>query len=148
MLYIKLTARRLGERRPRHRFRAFSIQRRTRMTMIKSVLTMLVPAITLFLYFSAIAAGQTTQGPLPVTNVRPPDFRPCAFFQLQGVTTADPVAPGSPWFAIPMTNIGFHEQFALLLTASFNPHSVVARTTGKVVCGGFAEVDVIYSTFP
>jgi hypothetical protein len=117
------------------------------MIKISRSFVVLASAVSLCLYCLEGAAAQTTQGPLPVTNVHPPDTRPCAFFQLQGVTTADPVAPGSPWFAIPMTNVGFHEQFALLLTASFGPHTVVAKTTGKLVCG-VAEVNNIYSTFP
>ena len=93
-----------------------------------------------------VAQG-TWQGPLTVSVVFPADAtRPCAFFQLQGVTQADPAVPG-PWFSIPTTNVGFHEQYALLLSAAFNNHPIFVGTNGQAACG-FAQVVYMQSNFP
>jgi len=46
-----------------------------------------------------------------------------------------------------MTNVGFHEQYALVLSAAFNNHSIWALTDGNVACG-FAEVNGVQSGFP
>jgi hypothetical protein len=51
-----------------------------------------------------------------------PDTRECVFFQLNGVSEADPVTPGVSWFAIPKTHAGYKEIVAAL---------VLARHTGK-----------------
>jgi hypothetical protein len=118
------------------------------MNKISTILTILVSAATPYLFCLDDATAQTTHGPTVVSVVFPPDVaRPCAFFQLQGVPQADPVAPGQPWFAIPMTNVGYHEQFALVLTAAFNNRPIVVATTGQADCG-FAQVSSLYSQFP
>jgi len=94
-------------------------------------------------------AQQTNKGPAIVTIVVPPDAaRPCAFFQLQGVLQADPAFPNQPWFAIPMTNVGFHEEYALLLSAAFNNHPILAISfTGQAACG-YVQVDALQASFP
>src|SRR5687767_8704333 len=36
-----------------------------------------------------------------------PDTRDCSFFQLVGVSEADPAVPGNPWFAVPKSHMGY-----------------------------------------
>lgn len=68
------------------------------------------------------------------------DARPCAFFQLEGVSEAVPAVPGSPWFVLPNAHPHFKEAFALLTVAKLTGRLVTVTTTGGVHPCGHAEV--------
>jgi hypothetical protein len=72
-----------------------------------------------------------------VNIVMSPDTRPCAFFSLQGVAVADPVVPSTPWFAIPKSDPGFAEKFAVLMSAKLAGKLVNVATDGTAspACG-------------
>jgi hypothetical protein len=60
----------------------------------------------------------------------------CHFFQLTGVTEADPAVPASPWFAISTTQANAKEMFAVLLTVRASGGTLArVLTNGQVVCG-------------
>lgn len=78
-----------------------------------------------------------------VAVVHSPDTRECVFFQLSGVTEADPSTPGVPWFAVPKTHVGYKEVFATLMLAraTGRPLNHVA-TSGAVACGHAAVLNL------
>jgi hypothetical protein len=64
----------------------------------------------------------------------------CYYFTLQGVSQADPVVPGSPWFAINRnTNSAAKELLSGLVAAHMSGRSVTVYTSGQATCG-YAEV--------
>jgi hypothetical protein len=63
------------------------------------------------------------------------DTRPCTFFALSGVAQADPVLPGSPYFALAKTHPNYAELYATLLTAKASQHLVDVSTSGQLACG-------------
>jgi hypothetical protein len=84
-------------------------------------------------------------GPATISYIQGPDaVTPCATFSLAGVTP--PL--GAQFFGVPTTNVGFHEQFATLLTAAFNNKQVYANTTGQLVCSGYAAILGVWVQFP
>lgn len=57
----------------------------------------------------------------------------CVFFQLTGVTEANPAVPNGVWFAIEKTQ---KEMYALLLGAHLSERTLTrVLTNGEVVCG-------------
>jgi hypothetical protein len=64
------------------------------------------------------------------------------FFQLSGVSEADPAAP-NVWFAVPKTHAGFKEIVAMLLAARMSGALVSVSTTGAVACGHAAVSAVV-----
>ncbi len=70
-----------------------------------------------------------------VAIVHSPDSRDCVFFQLVGVSEADQVAPGNPWFAVPKSHLGFKEIFSMLITARVTGQSVYVSTESSLSCG-------------
>lgn len=118
------------------------------MKTIAKSLTMILYSVFPYLCCASGAPAQTWQGPLAVSVVWPPDAtRSCAFFQLKGAPQANPAFPGVPWFAIPMSNVGFHEQYALLLSVALNNHPISVATSGQAACG-YAQVVYMQSNFP
>ena len=94
-----------------------------------NVVRLLVAAIVL----AANAAHATNYNGYQVDIVRPGGDRPCTLFMLVGVTQADPVAPGSPWFSIPATGTpGYKEMVATLLAAKMGARNIDVVTTGAV----------------
>jgi hypothetical protein len=66
----------------------------------------------------------------------------CYFFQLEGVTQADPAVSG-PWFAIPKSFANAKEMYALLLSVRASGGTLNrVLTGGSVACSG-AEVVTI-----
>jgi hypothetical protein len=63
----------------------------------------------------------------------------CYFFQLAGVSQADPVVPNSPWFAISKTSpssSSSKELYAILLAARLQGTTLNrVLTSGNIVCG-------------
>jgi hypothetical protein len=71
-----------------------------------------------------------------VTQIEAPNYnQDCLWFQLSGVTQADPQLPNSPWFAIPRTQNGYNEIYAMLLAAKLSGTSVQVATTGAPAGG-------------
>jgi hypothetical protein len=59
----------------------------------------------------------------------------CFYFTLEGVTEADPVVPGAIWFAIPRTQNGSKDAYAMLLAAKLSGAPLRVHTNGTVSCG-------------
>jgi hypothetical protein len=80
--------------------------------------------------------------------IMPPDTRDCVFFQLVGVSQPDPVAPGIPWIAVPRTQQGFKEIYALLLLAKGSGMQLTIETnsTAQSNCAGAVGVWQIYTS--
>jgi hypothetical protein len=70
------------------------------------------------------------------------------YFQLSGVTQADStVVANNPWFAIPSTQNGFDEIYAMLLSAKLTSGSLTVTTSGALAggtCGNYAGVAVVF----
>jgi hypothetical protein len=102
--------------------------------------TILMAAIAGMLFFDQVALS--AQYTSTVYQVQAPNFnRDCLYFTLSGITQADPINPNSPWFAVPRTQIGYSELYAMLLAAKLSGASISAGTTGAVaggVCGAYA----------
>ena len=91
------------------------------------VLRGLIGVALLSLSFNTIAV---TYSSYTINWVRPGADRPCTLFQLNGVSQADPVSPGNPWFAIPNTAPEYKEMIAALLLAKAADRPVIVITTG------------------
>jgi hypothetical protein len=63
------------------------------------------------------------------------DGADCIYFTLQGVTEADPVKPGDPTFAIPRTQYGAKDAYAMLLSVKLAGGTVRVLTRGTLSCG-------------
>lgn len=75
-----------------------------------------------------------------VARIHSGDSRACFFFQLNGVSEADPVVPGDYWFAIPQSNAGYKDAVAILMLARATGMPLAhVKTTGGLACG-LAEV--------
>src|SRR5687768_11964373 len=59
----------------------------------------------------------------------------CFYFTLDGVAEADPVVPGANWFAIPRTQNGSRDAYAMILSAKISGMTVRVHTNGTVSCG-------------
>lgn len=84
---------------------------------------------------SCFSWAQATHYDKPVLIVHSPDTRDCVFFQLSGVTVADPVTPGVPWFALPKTHLGYKEIVSMLLMARVTGKTITVATSGGLACG-------------
>jgi hypothetical protein len=68
----------------------------------------------------------------------------CVYFMLAGVTQADPVSQGNSWFAVPATQNGFSQIYAMLLSVKLVGGTVNVTTTGTLAggtCGNYAGID-------
>ena len=63
------------------------------------------------------------------------DGADCIYFTLGGVSEADPVKPGDPWFAIPRSQYGAKDAYAMLLSAKLSGQVVNVATRGTLSCG-------------
>lgn len=63
------------------------------------------------------------------------DSADCIYFTLEGVTEADPIKPGDPMFAIPRTQYGAKDGYAMLLSAKLTGQPVFVVTRGTLACG-------------
>lgn len=77
-----------------------------------------------------------------VTELHSPDTRACAFFRLDGVSEADPVKPGNPWFAVPTNHRGYDVIVDNLRVAIVHDKRVYVSTTGTLECGHAALLKV------
>ena len=71
------------------------------------------------------------------------DGADCFYFTLAGVGEADPVKPGDPNFAIPRTQYGAKDAYAMLLSAKLTGRAVTVMTRGTISCG-YASVAQIF----
>lgn len=81
----------------------------------------------------------------PYTGMASPT---CVYFNLIGVSQADPVVPGSSFFALSLSDPGYQEKYALLLTAAASGVPVTVATTGTVAPCGYAQLRYLYTAFP
>jgi len=72
-------------------------------------------------------------------------YQDCVYFTLQGVAVADPAVGTTPWFAIPRSQYGATDAYAMLLTSKVAGLSLHVATTGQSVGGGYAQVNEIYA---
>lgn len=59
----------------------------------------------------------------------------CFYFTLVRVSQADPVVPGSPWFAMHRDTQGAGDTYAMLLAAKLSGSRIRITTTGALMCG-------------
>lgn len=71
------------------------------------------------------------------------DGADCIYFTLEGVTEADPIKPGDPFFAIPRSQYGAKDAYAMLLAAKISGQTVLVSTRGTLACGYAAVSQVI-----
>jgi len=71
------------------------------------------------------------------------DGADCIYFTLEGVAEADPVKPGDAWFAIPRTQYGAKDAYAMLLAAKLTGKTVFVSTRGTLSCGYAAVSQVL-----
>ena len=112
---------------------------------MKTIVKALLVAAAL-LAGTAPATAATEHKTKRVIALHMDNYRPCAFFRLDGVPEADPVRAGAPWFAVPRSHPAFNEVFALLVTAKATnlPVTITTDGTGATSCGGFAAVNFVW----
>jgi hypothetical protein len=71
------------------------------------------------------------------------DGADCIYFMLDGVTEADPVKPGDPIFAIPRSQFGSKDGYAMLLSAKLTDRPVRVLTRGTLACGYAAVAQIM-----
>lgn len=71
------------------------------------------------------------------------DSADCIYFTLEGVTEADPVKPGDPTFAIPRSQYGSKDAYAMLLAAKLSGQPVRVLTRGTLACNYAAVAQVM-----
>lgn len=64
----------------------------------------------------------------------------CILFTLEGVSEADPGVPGNPWFAIPRSQYGSKDAYAMLLSAKLSGQTISIATNGSSAACGYAGV--------
>ncbi len=70
------------------------------------------------------------------------DNRTCLFFTLQGVSEANPVVPGFPWFAIAKSNANYQEMLSMVLSAKLAGKPIGVNTDGTLNCSVAAAVTI------
>jgi hypothetical protein len=70
------------------------------------------------------------------------DGADCFYFTLNGVTEADPVKSGDPIFAIPRTQYGAKDAYAMLLAAKLADKQLIVVTRGTLLCGYAAVAEI------
>jgi hypothetical protein len=83
----------------------------------------------LALFVTAASTEAWAIGPYQVTVIQSPDNRPCAFFQVNNA---------QPWYAIPMSDIAFAQEYETMLSAYMSGFAVTFRTTTpQTSCSSF-----------
>ena len=86
---------------------------------------------------AAFPATATTWDSYSVGSIQMPDAtRNCVFFELVGVSEADPAVPSNPWMAIRATQNGYSQIVAFLLWARAIGTPIGVVTTGAASGGG------------
>lgn len=110
------------------------IMTRRRIRGIAAAVLTTVPALALAVNWTSRTVGQ-----LQSTY----DGADCIYFTLEGVAEADPAKPGDPWFAIPRTQYGAKDAYAMLLAAKLTGKTVFVSTRGTLSCGYAAVSQVL-----
>ncbi len=93
---------------------------------------------------AASTAGAVNHAPLPVGQlISSFDSGDCVIFTLQGLAEADPRVPSTPWFAIPRSQFGARDAYAMLLAAKLTGERVEVRTSNEIACGYIRASHVI-----
>lgn len=71
------------------------------------------------------------------------DGADCIYFTLVGVSEADPIKPGDPTFAIPRSQFGSKDGYAMLLVAKTSGQPVRVLTRGTLACGYAAVAQIM-----
>jgi hypothetical protein len=105
---------------------------------MNSKLSMAVAISSLALASPGFAADWTAQvGQVQSTSLG----ADCVYFTLSGISVADPsLGNNSSWFAIPRSQYGAKDAYAMLLTARATGVQVRVTTTGTTICGGYAQI--------
>jgi hypothetical protein len=102
-----------------------------------------VVAVAAILAMPAIGLATTTWSNKNVGTLQSMfDGADCFYFTLDGVTQADPIVPGSAWFAIPRVQYGAKDAYAMLLSAKLSERQLIVVTSGATSCGlaGVAQI--------
>ena len=67
----------------------------------------------------------------------------CLYLKLQGVSQADPLAPGNPYMVIPRSHPDFAQMFAMLLSARAINAPINIVTDGVPACGGMTGISAL-----
>ncbi len=99
-------------------------------------------ALTLASVFAGTSATwAATNWTAPVTWLESEtSAQDCIYFELSGVSTADPATPNNPWFAISRGQFGAADALATLLVAKTAGLSVNITTNSQIICGGYVQV--------
>ena len=71
------------------------------------------------------------------------DGADCIYFTLDGVPEADPIKSGDPTFAIPRSQYGSRDAYAMLLSAKLADKPVRVTTRGTLACGYAAVAQIM-----
>lgn len=105
-----------------------------RIRVIAAAVLTAAPALSLAVHWPNRSVGQLQSSY---------DGADCIYFTLDGVAEADPVKPGDPWFAIPRTQYGAKDAYAMLLAAKLTGKTVLVSTRGTLSCGYAAVGQVV-----
>lgn len=90
------------------------------------------------------AASASQQYTSTVSVVQSPNYNAnCFYFQLTGVSQADPINPNDPWFGVPSTQNGYNEIVSMVIAAHISGSTVEVVTTGAAAgggCGSYAQI--------
>jgi hypothetical protein len=89
----------------------------------------------LILWSSSIASAATYSSRTVGQLISTFDSGDCIIFTLEGVSEADSRVPGAPWFAIPRTQFGAKDGYAMLLAAKLTGEALEVRTGTEMACG-------------
>jgi len=71
------------------------------------------------------------------------DGADCVYFTLVGVAEADPIKPGDPTFAIPRSQYGANDAYAMLLSSKLTGQPVRVITRGTLACGYASVAQIV-----
>lgn len=103
----------------------------------------------LLMWLPMASRADTTHFSKIIAELQPPQAaHDCVYIRLAGVTQADPLTPGGAYFALPRTQVGFNEVYALVLSAYVSGTPVSIRTTSSLVggeCGAYIGITWLIS---
>ena len=97
---------------------------------------LVIAAMALMTLIGSRAEAETSWKNASVLILELPDpNHNCIFFTLFDIEQADPAIPGSPWFAIPMSQNGSSEMYNLLLRSKTEGLPIGVVTSGAPAAG-------------
>ena len=91
--------------------------------------------IIFILVFSGTANAAVIHDQKSVSTVQASTNTDCIYFQLEGVSQADPVVPNEPWFTVSAANPAKDSILSLALAAYASGSTVRVSTSGNTACG-------------